>query len=314
MENYYHRNLGFWSKEEQEKIRGSHVAIAGAGGDGFQLGMKLSMMGVESFSVADPEVFEHENSNRVLGATALAVGLNKAEVFRERVLELRPDAKIKVFTDGVTEDNIEDFIEGADLVVDETELTYPHIGTMIARRARHAGIPTTIVMNIGFAGIATSLNPQSRYWTFERMMGIPKDMPLDEIKEMGLDFGHALPYLPSYGDISTLEAVLDGAPLPSITQGVDVASGIGSTEAFLHLVGGSSGGNYRKEPTWNPRWRYYDAYANRAGTVNNIAKVGYYKSLAKVVFRNGLDKIIKPLTRGEVGLNPDCDYHTEKVN
>lgn len=284
MSEYYERNLGFFSEAEQERIGNSRVAIAGAGGDGFQLGLKLAMMGVEKFSVADPEVFEAENSNRVLGATALALGVNKAEVFSQRILELRPEAEIDIYTDGVTEENIEEFMHGSDLVLDESELTYPHIGTMIAREARKQDIPVEVAMNIGFAGIVTSYKPDAKFWTFERMMGIPKGMPLDEVKDFELDLGNAVPYLPSYGDLDSLEAVYDGASLPSITQGVDIASGIGSTEAFLHLV--SDGKNHRRQPVWAPRWKYYDAYNNKSGNRLNIAQIGYYRSLSKVAVRN----------------------------
>lgn len=296
MSEFYRRNLGFIHEREQEKLSRSRIAIAGVGGDGFQLGLKMAMMGVESFSVADPEVFEPENSNRVLGATALAAGLNKAEVFQERVLELRPNAKIDVYTDGVTEDNVEEFMVDADLVLDESELTYPHIGTMIAREARKRDIPVEIAMNIGFSGIVTSLKPDAKYFTFEQMMNIPKGAPLDEIKEMDIDFGWALPYLPPHGDLNTLIAVQAGKSLPSITQGVDIASGVGSTEAFLHLVGGKKGGNNRKDPTWAPHWKYYDAYENKSGKRINIAKVGYYSSLARVAISNILKQ------------NPDCSY------
>lgn len=296
MSEYYKRNLGFFSRAEQERIESSKVAIAGVGGDGFQLGLKMAMMGVEKFSIADPEVFEAENSNRVLGATALANGMNKAEIFRQRVLELRPEAQVDIYTDGVTEENVEAFMYGSNLVLDESELTYPHIGTIIAREARKQDVPVEIAMNIGFAGVVTSLKPSARFWTFERMMGLPKDMPLDEIKDLELDLGYALPYLPAYGDLDTLEAVQNGAPLPSITQGVDVASGIGSTEAFLHLIGGKKSGNHRREPIWNPRWAFYDSYSGEGGNRLHVGKSGYYKSIAKVAIHNMLN------------MSPKADY------
>ena len=294
MAEFYKRNLGFFSEAEQQRLGKSCVSIAGVGGDGFQLGLKLAMMGVKEFKVADPEVFESENSNRVLGATALAIGMNKAEVFKQRVLELRPDARVKFYTDGVTEDNSEDFMNGADLVIDETDLLYPHLGTMIAREARKRQIPDLFAMNIGFSGVATSFKPNANYWTFERAMGIPKDAPLDEVKDMQINFTRALPYLPSYGDLETLKSVMNGASLPSITQGVDIASGIGSTEAFLHLVNKGNDKNHRRQPTWAPFWKYYDAYNGKSGNYRlNVANIGFYGSLSKVAIRNALNLVPK---------------------
>lgn len=287
------RNYGFWNIQEQIALSDATVALGGAGGDGFQLGLKLAMMGVSRFSIADPEVFDIENSNRVLGATAANLSRNKAEVLAEMIHGLPGEKRhVEVFTEGVTVDNIAEFMHGADLLIDETELTYPHIGTALAREARKNGIPNLFVMNIGFAAVATSFDPNSKY-TFERMMGLPGDAPLDEIAQMEVDFSRCLPYIPEYGDLDTLLAVQNGASLPSISPGVDAASAIGSTEAFLHLTG--KVGNKRKKPTFAPKFRYMDAYNGRSGTVRS-ARLGYYAGALVMAARSRLN------------MNPRADY------
>lgn len=261
----FSRNYGFWSEAEQRALLNSSVAIAGVGGDGFQLGLKLARMGVAKFSIADPEVFEAENINRVEGATRASLGRSKADVFRERVLDINPDAEVRVFLEGVHEANIEPFLRGASLVLDESELTKPEIGTLIAREARRLGIPDLLVMNIGFAAQVTSFAPDSR-WTFERFMGFSAETPLDEIRLAGVDLARCLPYIPPYTDLRSLEAVMGDAEhvpasLPSISIGVDVASGIGSAQAFLHLTAGVS--RHRPAPVWAPRVAVVDAYRLR---------------------------------------------------
>lgn len=288
----YQRNYGFWNEAEQKCLSKSKVAIAGVGGDGFQLGIKLAMMGVADFSIADPETFEVENSNRVFGATSDNIGRNKAEVFKDMVMNLRPNAKVDIYTDGVNQSNIKKFMRGADLVLDESELTRLEIGTMIAREARRNGIPDLLVMNIGFAAIATSFHP-NHGTTFEDIMGIPKDMPLDEVSKMEVDFSRCLPYVPKYGDINTLLAVQDGASLPSISQGVDLASAIGTTEAFLHLT--ASAANYRKQPTWAPSFRYIDSYISKSG-ITRTPRLSYYIGIFMVLIRT------------KIGLNPRGSY------
>lgn len=290
--NEFARNYGFWNRNEQDAVSDATIALGGAGGDGYQLGLKLAMMGVRNFRLADPEVFELENSNRVPGAVSSNMGRNKAEVLAENILDMRPDANITIYTEGVTVDNVEEFVHGATMTIDETELTYPHIGTAIAREARKNNIPNLFVMNIGFAAVATSFAPNSKY-TFERMMGFSDNMPLDEVAEVQVDFSRCLPYIPEYGDMDTLLAVQNGAKLPSISQGVDMASAIGSTEAFLHLAG--SQGNHRRKPTWAPRFRYMDAYTGRSGTVRN-AQLGYYAGALVMA------------ARSKLGLNPRGDY------
>ncbi len=296
----FSRNYGFWNEEEQALLNKSKIAIAGVGGDGFQLGYKLAMMGVGSFSIADPEVFEEENSNRVMGATSSQLGHNKAEVFRDMVADMRPNATVDIYTEGITEDNITEFAEGANLVIDETELTKLELGTMLAREARRKAIPNLLVMNIGFAAIATSFSPYYGCKTFEDIMGIPKSTPLDEVADMSVDFSRCLPYIPNYGDLSTLESIKAGADLPSISPGVDVASALGSTETLLHLVSKSRKGNNRRQPTWAPRFRYMDSYNGESG-VTMTPRLSYYLGLLAVASRSIFD------------LNPKSSYSLEDI-
>lgn len=261
----FSRNYGFWNEAEQQALLDARVAIAGVGGDGFQLGLKLARMGVQRFSIADPEVFEPENVNRVEGAASSTFGRKKAEVFVDRVRDINPEVEVEVFLSGVTPDNVEPFMHGASLVLDESELTKPEIGSLIARQARSLGIPDLLVMNIGFAAQITSFAPNSA-WSFERFMGFRSDTPLDEIAEAGVDLSRCLPYIPPYSDLRSLQAVegeggSEPASLPSISNGVDIASGIGSTQAFLHLTAGVS--NRRRAPVWAPRVVVADAYTLR---------------------------------------------------
>ncbi|AKM80324.1 TPA: hypothetical protein DDX46_03240 [Candidatus Saccharibacteria bacterium] len=288
----FSRNYGFWNEAEQDALINSTVAIAGVGGDGFQLGYKLAMKGVGEIRVADPEAFEPENSNRVLAATTPNVGRNKAEVFKEMVEALPASPKVTIYDDGVISENVEEFLYGADLYLDESELLKPEIGTLLARTALKQETPGLLVMNIGFAGIATSL----RGGDFEKIMGIPKDMPLDEVAEMKVDLSRCVPYIPPYGDYRTLLATQGGAPLPTISEGVDMASGLGSTEAFLHLTYGI--GNNRKEPTWAPRYRFMDAYTNKSGVIR-YPRASYYLG-ATAAF-----------ARTKLGLNPEADYQDD---
>lgn len=264
----------------------SRVAIAGVGGDGFQLGLKLAQMGVQTFDIADPEVFEPENTNRVPGATNSTWGRKKAEVFEEKVKDINPNADVRIFETGVTVDNVEDFTNRATLLFDESELTYLHIGTSLARAARERGIPEVLVMNVGFSALVTSFKPGSKY-TFEKMMGIPKDMPLEEVKGVEVDFSRCLPYVPKYGDIKTLESVRKGASLPSIAQGVDVASAIGTSQAFLHMVRGLD--NNRPEPVWAPRMAFIDAYSMQAG-ITRMPRLSHYHHLGRAVANNLLGR------------------------
>jgi molybdopterin/thiamine biosynthesis adenylyltransferase len=278
----FSRNYGFWNEDEQRAVMDARVAIAGVGGDGFQLGLKLAMMGVQTFDIADPEVFEPENTNRVPGATHATYGRKKADVFLEKVHDINPDADVRIYEDGVTEDNVEDFTSRATLLFDESELTYLHIGTSLARAARERGIPDVLIMNIGFAAQATAFKPEGRM-TFERFMGIPKGMPLDEVKDMEVQFNRCLAYLPTYSDLRTLTAVQEGASLPSIAPGVDVASALGSSQAFLHMTQGIN--NRRPDPIWAPKIGHIDAYSLDSG-ITRFPRLSHYRHLGVAATKN----------------------------
>lgn len=286
----FSRNYGFWSEDEQRAVMNSRVAIGGVGGDGFQLGVKLARMGVGAFSVADPEVFEPENVNRVEGAKSSTVGRAKVDVFRATVLDINPAAQVDVYPTGVTRDNVVDFMTDADVVFDESELTRPEIGTMIARQARAQGIPDVLVMNVGFAAQVMSFAPQSS-WTFERFMGLSTEDSLELISEQSVDLSRCLPYIPPYTDLRSLvtlqEDTTGAISLPSISVGVDIASAIGSVQAFLHLTRSVS--PRRRQPVWAPRMAYVDAYTMRARVIR-ASKATHLRHLGVAALRQKLGR------------------------
>ena len=55
-EDLFQRNIGVFTAEEQERIRGLVVAIAGAGGLGGPVAYNLARLGVGEIRLADPEV------------------------------------------------------------------------------------------------------------------------------------------------------------------------------------------------------------------------------------------------------------------
>lgn len=251
------RNYGFWSPAEQQRLLSADVALAGVGGDGYLLGLSLVRMGVGALRIADPEVFEAENVNRVPGAVVPNLGRPKVDCFVEDALAINPELKLEVFPEGVTPFTVEPFLRGADLVVDETELTRLEIGTLIADHAERSGIPDLQVMNVGFAAQVTSFHPTAG-GGFRDMIGVDADAPLNAVARVGLDLRRVLPVLPRYLDLAVVEAVEGGAPLPSVVPGVNLASALGASQAFLHLVAGAAGSR-RPEPVWYPEILYLDS-------------------------------------------------------
>src|SRR5471032_303852 len=100
-----------------EKLAACSVVIAGCGGVGGAMALTLCRMGVETFKLADPGVFDPPDMNRQWAATGRTMGRNKALVYRELILDLNPRAKVEIFVEGITDSNQGEFLSGADIMV-----------------------------------------------------------------------------------------------------------------------------------------------------------------------------------------------------
>ena len=148
------RNIGIISSSEQERIANAVVAQAGVGGNA-DVVITLAQMGFQHFRIADPDIYDTSNLNRQLGARVSTLSRNKAEVVAEDVREINPNADIKVYSNGVTWENIEEFVEGAEIVLDGLDVSVMHLRKKMFDLARARGIPVITCPVIGWgAGIA----------------------------------------------------------------------------------------------------------------------------------------------------------------
>jgi molybdopterin/thiamine biosynthesis adenylyltransferase len=289
----FDRNLGFLNIAEQQAMSEATVAIAGAGGDGGALALQLARLGVGSFRLADPDPFEVENSNRQAVCTTETVGVNKAEAVGAYLQKINPSINVEVFSNGVNTDNTPEFVDGATLVVDETEYTLAHLGVGIAREARPRGIPVLTALNVGFGALVTTFDPNSRH-TLERMLGIPESMPLEQVAEQEIPLSKWLPYIPTYADLAVFEKVAKGEKsAPSIAPGVAIASALGATQAVLNIVNGLD--NRRPRPIYAPKARVMDVMTGTSKEVR-FSILSHYRHALPMLARNLLK------------LNPKASY------
>jgi molybdopterin/thiamine biosynthesis adenylyltransferase len=282
-----YRSMGFWNEATQQGLLDTHVAVGGVGGAGYLTGIELAHMGVQNFSVADPEGFDDVNSNRVLGAREDTYGRNKAEVFAEEVHKINGDAVVRTYNEGINADNVKDFMHDADLVLDATELSMPELGTMICREARKLEIPVLNVEYVAHGAQVTSFDPRSK-WTFERVMGIKggEDAPLDEVAKQTIATDRFLSYVPKYADLSTLKALNEGSPLPSNMIGAGLAAQLAVAETLKHVR--ARIGEKGLAPVFAPNMRWMDVYTGESGSTKH-PRLSFYRHLAVTAVRNQLN-------------------------
>ena len=150
------RNLGWVTDEEQKALRQKRIAIAGMGGVGGVHLTTLARLGIGAFNISDFDTFDIVNFNRQAGATMSALGRPKVDVLAEMALEINPELNIQRFPEGVSDANLDRFLDGVDLYVDGLDFF-----CFAARRAtfaacRRRGIPaiTAAPLGLGVAFLA----------------------------------------------------------------------------------------------------------------------------------------------------------------
>lgn len=91
------RNLGFVTEEQQQQLKKAVIFIPGVGGMGGTALECLVRSGVENFIISDFDTFEVSNLNRQIFSQLSKVGQNKAEVAKQKILDINPQARVEIY-------------------------------------------------------------------------------------------------------------------------------------------------------------------------------------------------------------------------
>lgn len=160
------RNIGWVTQEEQERLRQSHVAIAGLGGVGGAHLLTLARLGIGRFTIADFDEFSIHNFNRQAGAFMSTVGQPKARVLERMARDINPQAEIRVLDVGVTPDNLESFLDGVDVYVDGIDFFAMEARRMVFAACHARGIPAVTAAPLGIGAALLYFDPAGM--SFER--------------------------------------------------------------------------------------------------------------------------------------------------
>ena len=105
-------------KEGIEKLNKAKVAIFGLGGVGSYVVEGLVRAGVQNFILVDKDKVDITNLNRQIIATRNAIGKNKVEVAKNRILEINPEANVEIYQEFFMPDSKDLFDKTVDYVVD----------------------------------------------------------------------------------------------------------------------------------------------------------------------------------------------------
>jgi sulfur-carrier protein adenylyltransferase/sulfurtransferase len=156
----FERNLGWLTEADQLTLRGKRVAIAGMGGVGGVHLITLARLGIGAFNIADFDTFSLANFNRQMGANVNTVDRPKVEVMEEMALAVNPQLRIARFDQGVTENNLREFLAGVDLFVDGFDFFVMDIRRRVYARCHELGIPAVCAGPIGMGTGFLAFSPR----------------------------------------------------------------------------------------------------------------------------------------------------------
>jgi molybdopterin/thiamine biosynthesis adenylyltransferase len=227
----FSRNLGLISPTEQSRLRDCRVAIPGMGGVGGNHLITLARLGVGKFRIADADSFEVKNFNRQFGSMVETLGCSKAEVLKGFAQGVNPELEIDALNEFVTSDNVDQFLDGVDLLIDSVDFFAFEARRMLFREARNRGIWVITAGPIGFSTAWLVFDPNGM--SFDEYFDLRDGMePVDMFCAFALGLAPRSTHLP-YFDFSYVDASGRG---PSVAAACSLASGVVGAEAIKILL------------------------------------------------------------------------------
>ncbi len=237
------RNLGIMSEAEVDKLHNSTIAIAGCGCIGGFSAELLVRMGIGRIIIADPDIFELSNINRQCSATHLTVGVSKVTALQNHLLAINPVLEIRQFPQGVNQSNADEFVAGADYVIDAIDyFAFPE-AVALHRSARRKGLHIITAVALGFGATVLTFAPDGM--TIEQYTGIPENLSIEELSGYTFPPSGYASQLPAYATMDKIHKWITERTIPTISVGQALGPGILVSQLILHLLG-------RKQPLLVP--------------------------------------------------------------
>lgn len=229
----FSRNIGLLSEQEQEKLLRARVSVVGAGGVGGLHILTLARLGIGKFNIADPDTFEAANVSRQFGAATSTYGRNKAAVLAEMVKDINPQAEVTIFTQGVTEQNFDEFLGDAKVLVDGIDFFEFATRRKLFIAAREKGIHAVTCAPLGFGSTLQTFSPDGM--AFDAYFGTNEHYSYERNLAAFAAGLAPNPYHISYLDISKVRMTEKKGP--AVAPACTLAASLLTTEVVKIITG-----------------------------------------------------------------------------
>ena len=233
MAEAFSRNIGLLTQAEQDRLANATVAIPGMGGVGGVHLITMTRTGVGKFHLADFDTYDPVNINRQFGARVPDFGRPKMQVMKEQALSINPYLEIKEFPEGINTSNIDDFLDGVQVVIDGLDFFAFDIRRLLFNRAREKGVYVITAGPLGFSSAMLIFSPHEGM-SFDKYFNIVEGMaPQDQYLSFALGLAPRATHI-KYMDLSRVD--LESKAGPSLNIACQICSGMAATEAVRIIL------------------------------------------------------------------------------
>ena len=129
MEEWLSRTELCLGPESLDKLKNSHVLVAGLGGVGSWAAEMVCRAGVGRMTIIDGDVVTAANRNRQLPALKSTEGISKAEVMGLRLKDINPSLELRVISEFIKDERMTEILEEEpyDFVIDAIDTLSPKV-------------------------------------------------------------------------------------------------------------------------------------------------------------------------------------------
>ncbi len=114
----YSRQIMMIGEDGQNHLKNSMVIVAGCGGLGSPIVNYLAVAGVGNIRIIDMDNVELSNLNRQILHWHNDIEKDKVQSAGEKLAHINPYINVEIIADKITEDNAEELLGGADVIID----------------------------------------------------------------------------------------------------------------------------------------------------------------------------------------------------
>lgn len=133
------RQMSIVTKSQQTRFKEAKIAVVGCGGIGGAVIEMLARMGVGKLNIVDKDSFDMSNLNRQMMSSIDEIRNSKSEVTAEKIRLVNPYVKISAFNEELNTDNIENFIDDSQIVIDALDNLPTRV--LLSRYTKEKNIP-----------------------------------------------------------------------------------------------------------------------------------------------------------------------------